>query len=102
MNSGRKEGFMANMVQYRAVIEDLIKERNLLQLRIGEIDAAIAALRKLMPVEQVAEPRVAIEQPSLHAMPGKYTGMGVRWAILSLLTEDATEPMSPSEIARTL
>jgi hypothetical protein len=93
---------MANLDQYRAVIEDLIKERNLHQLRIGEIEAAISALRKLMPAEQIAEQRAAPQQPVLHAMPGKYTGMGVRWAILSLLTEDATGAMLPSEIAKIL
>lgn len=93
---------MANQEQYRVVLEDLIKQRNLLQFKIGEIDNAINALKRLMPVDGIVESKVAPAQPVLTGMPGKYAGMGVRWAILNLLTEDADGPMAATEIANVL
>ena len=103
MNSPNwKEESMANLEQYRAVLEDLFTQRSQLQFRIGEIDAAIGALRKLMPEEQIAEPKNAVPQPVLTGMPGKYAGMGVRWAILNMLSEDAVAPMRTIEIVNAL
>lgn len=103
MNSpNRKEEYMANLEQYRAVLEDLIKQRNLLEFKIGEIDNAINALKRLMPADEVAVPKHAEPQPVLTGLPGKYTGMGVRWAILNLLAEDAVYPMGSTAIANAL
>jgi hypothetical protein len=97
MNSPiRKEEIMANPDQYRAVLDDLIRQRNEHLFRITEIDSAIAALRRLMPNEPV---KVAMEQPTLSGLPGKYAGMGVRASVLRLLAEDAVAPMRTVEMA---
>jgi hypothetical protein len=96
-----KEKNMANTEQYRAVLDDLMKQRAQLSFRITEIDSAVAALRRLMPPEEISAPKNS--QPSLPmAESGKYTGMGVRWAILALLTEDATSPLTTGQIADAL
>lgn len=96
-----KEKNMANMEQYRAVLDDLMKQRAQLLFRVGEIDTAVAALRRLMPVEDITP--VKSSQTSLPiTINGKYAGMSVRWAILSLLTEDATEPLTTGQIAEAL
>ena len=98
-----KEKMMANTEQYRAVLDDLMKQRAQLSYRIGEIDTAVAALRRLMPTENIEPPAVGQAQPSLPMVAtGKYVGMGVRWAILSLLTEDATSPLTTGQIADAL
>jgi hypothetical protein len=103
MNSfNLKEETMANLEQYRAVLEDLFTQRSQLQFRIGEIDAAIGALRKLMPAEQIAERKSAAPQQILTGVPGKYAGMGVRWAILNMLSEDAVGPMRTIEMVNAL
>jgi hypothetical protein len=103
MNSStKKEETMANQEQYRAVLEDLIKQRSLLQYRIGEIEAAVTALKRLMPDEPVVEKRIAPAQTVMNGMPGKYTGMGVRAAILRMLAEDAVAPMRTVEMAHAL
>jgi hypothetical protein len=103
MNSPtKKEECMANLEQYRAVLEDLFTQRSQLQFKIGEIDAAIGALQKLMPAEQIASPKIAPTQAELAGMPGKYSGMGVRWAVLNLLAEDAVRPMRATEIVNAL
>jgi hypothetical protein len=96
-----KEKNMANTEQYRAVLDDLMKQRAQLSFRITEIDSAVAALRRLMPVEEITVPKNS--QPSLPMVEnGKYAGMGVRWAILALLTEDATSPLTTGQIADAL
>jgi hypothetical protein len=104
MNSTRSKGEnMANQDQYRAVLDDLFKQRSQLQFKVGEIDAALAALRRLMPPEEITESRPEEPQPTLQGTTiGKYAGMGVRWAILNLLSEDAIKPMSTGEIAEAL
>jgi hypothetical protein len=104
MNSTRSKGEnMANKEQYRAVLEDLFKQRSQLQFKIGEIEAALAALRRLMPAEEIVESKPEEPQPTLQGTTiGKYAGMGVRWAILRLLSEDAVKPMPTGEIADTL
>lgn len=92
---------MATIEQYRAVLDDLLLQRNHYQFRITEIESGIAALRRLMPHEQsqVAKPR---QEPLLNVAEGKYAGMSVRWGILELLTEDATGPMTTGQIADAL
>jgi hypothetical protein len=103
MNSPtRKEETMANQGQYRAVLEDLMKQRSALQYRIGEIDAAVAALKRLMPDEPIAEQKIAPEQRVLGGVPGRYTGLGVRMAVLQLLSEHAIRPMRTTEMAQAL
>ena len=96
-----KEKNMANLDQYRAVLDDLMKQRHQLHFRIGEIDTAVAALRRLMPVEDAA-PVSSSQQPLPMVANGKYTGMSTRWAILSLLSEDATGPLTTGQIADSL
>jgi len=96
-----KEKTMANLDQYRAVLDDLMKQRNLLQFKMGEIDAAVVALRRLMPEEE--SPRAKDSQQVLPmASNGRYTGMSTRWAILALLSEDAIVPMTTGQIAEAL
>ncbi|WP_263376495.1 hypothetical protein [Granulicella aggregans] len=96
-----KEKNMANLEQYRAVLGDLLKQKDQLQFKIGEIDTAVAALRRLMPPEEIAA-----RKDSQTFLPivvnGKYTGMSNRWGILALLSEDATGPMTTGEIAEAL
>jgi hypothetical protein len=96
----RKEESMANQEQYRAVLDDLLKQRNQLQYKISEIDAAVSALRKLMPEAEIVS-HVARQVP-LAISGGKYAGMSVRWGILQLLSEDAVGPMVTGQIAEAL
>jgi hypothetical protein len=96
-----REKIMANKEQYRAVLDDLMKQRSELQYKIGEIDSAVSALRRLMPNEPITT-----EKSSQQVLPiegqGRYFGMSTRWAILWLLSEDATAPMTTGEIADAL
>jgi hypothetical protein len=96
-----REKTMANLEQYRAVLSDLMKQRNELQFKIGEIDSAVTALRRLMPNEEISVPK-----DNQQALPmvetGRYTGMSTRWGILQLLSEDASGPMSTGQIADAL
>lgn len=96
-----KEKTMANAEQYRAVLDDLLKQRHEYQFKIGEIDAAVAALSRLMPNEIIAPKRDS--QQSLPIIEnGRYAGMSNRWAILQLLSEDALGPMTTGQIAEAL
>jgi hypothetical protein len=100
----KKEDFMSQVEHYRAVLDDLQNQRNVLQYRIKEIDTAITSLHRLIPegakneVPTPAMPNV----PSAVVPEGKYAGMSVRWAILNLLAEDATAPMGTGDIADAL
>ncbi len=96
-----KEKTMANLEQYRAVLDDLMKQRNQLQFRMGEIDAAVAALRRLMP-DAPSAPQPDSQATLLLASDGRYSGMSVRWAVLALLSEDAIAPMGTGQIAEAL
>ena len=96
-----KEKSMANLEQYRAVLDDLMKQRSELQYKIGEIDNAVTALRRLMPNEEIVPDKVS-QQVLPIQIDGHYTGMSTRWAILALLTEHATGPMTTGEIADAL
>src|SRR5260370_31221723 len=100
----KKEDFMSQIEHYRAVLDDLQKQRELHQFKITEIDKAVASLRRLIPGEAQEElPIPGYTSPMLPTMRvGKYAGMSVRWAILNLLNEDATGPMGTSEIAEAL
>ena len=93
-----KEKTVANSEQYRAVLDDLLKHRNELQFKMGEIDAAVVALRRLMPPEAKLVAK-ASQQPLPIESGGKYTGMSVRWAVLALLTEDALGPLKTGKLA---
>jgi hypothetical protein len=95
-----KEKTMANLEQYRAVLDDLMKQRAVLNFKIGEIDSAVAALRRLMPVDEIASP-VATQLP-MAISNGRYAGMSVRWAVLNLLAEDAVGPMDTGAVAEAL
>jgi hypothetical protein len=96
------QDFMSQIEHYRAVLDDLQRQRDLYQLKITEVDQAIASLHRLIPDDAKKE----LPVPDYSSVPknpivqaGKYAGMGVRWAILSLLSETATGPMSTGEIA---
>jgi hypothetical protein len=98
----KREEFMSQVEHYRAVLADLQQQRDLHHLKINEIDQAISSLRKLIPddaKQEIPMPELANvpQNPAIKA--GKYSGMSVRWAILSLLSEDATRPMNTGEIA---
>ena len=98
---------MSQIEHYRAVLEDLQQQRDLHQLKITEIDKAISSLQRLIPDDARSELPIAQSQYAVTPTPasvraGKYAGMSVRWAILNLLNEDATRPMSTGEIAEAL
>lgn len=96
------EKSMANLDQYRAVLEDLEKQKNEYLFKVREVEVAIAALRKLMPDEP--RPTAAAVDNLLPVVveQNKYAGMSVRWAILCLLTEDAVAPLSTGAVAQLL
>jgi hypothetical protein len=96
----KEKNEMANTEQYRAVLDDLMKQRDLLQFKVREIDTAVAALRRLMPIEEVPAPRDV--QLTMDIATGKYADMSVRWSILNLLAEDALGPMGTAQIANAL
>ena len=99
----KNEKSMANLEQYRAVLDDMERQRNEHLFKARELEIAMAALLKLMPQEQKTVAQPAPQQLPLAAISAdKYTGMSVRWAILCLLTEDATGPMSTGLIAEAL
>jgi hypothetical protein len=100
----KKEEFMSHIEHYRAVLDDLQSQRNELQYRIKEIDTAITSLHRLIPEAARNEfPTPAMPSvPSAVVPHGKYAGMSVRWAILNLLAEDATAPMTTGDIAEAL
>ena len=70
----KKEDFMTQVEHYRAVLDDLQNQRNVLQYRIKEIDTAITSLHRLIPegakneVPTPAMPNV----PSAVVPQGKY------------------------------
>src|SRR5579863_182867 len=92
----QKEDFMLQIEHYRAVLNDLQKQRNLYQFRIQEIDNAISSLHRLIPedVKDELPAPAMVNPPAAVVVRGKYAGMSVRWAILNLLAEDANHPMS--------
>ncbi len=96
-----KDKNMANLGQYRAVLDDLFKQRSELQFKIGEIDAAVAALTRLMPPDEPSRAKDS-QQVLPISSSGKFSGMSTRWAVLCLLSEDATGPMNTGQIAETL
>jgi hypothetical protein len=96
-----KEKMMANLEQYRAVLEDLMKQRAQLQFKIGEIETAVAALRRLMP-EQESIATKDSQSPLPVTFQGKYAGMSNRWAILAYLSEDANGPVTTGQVAEVL
>jgi hypothetical protein len=100
----KKEDFMSQIEHYRAVLDDLQSQRNVLQYRIKEIDTAITSLHRLIPEDaKTALPTPSMPSVSSAVVPhGKYAGMSVRWAILNLLAEDATAPMTTGDIAEAL
>ena len=100
----KKEDFMSQIEHYRAVLDDLQKQRNEFQFKIQEIDTAMSSLHRLIPASAKDE----LPTPSMPNLPvaqvatGKYSGMSVRWAVLNLLAEDATASMTTGEIAEAL
>ena len=95
---------MSQVEYYRAVLDDLQNQRNVLQYRIKEIDTAITSLHRLIPEganNEVRTPTMT-NVPSAVVPQGKYAGMSVRWAVLNLLAEDATAPMTTGDIADAL
>jgi hypothetical protein len=100
----KKEDFMSQIEHYRAVLDDLQKQRNEFQYRIKEIDTAITSLHRLIPEAAKSElPTPAMPSVQSATVPqGKYAGMSVRWAILNLLAEDAIAPMTTGDIADAL
>lgn len=101
----KKEEFMTQIEHYRAVLSDLERQRNMYALKINEIDQAIASLHRLIPEDAKPElppPPVVNAAYRAEVPHGKFTGMSVRWAILYLLSEMATGPMTTGEIAAAL
>jgi len=101
----KKEDFMPQIEHYRAVLDDLQRQRDMLHLKIDEIDKAISSLHRLIPEEAKEElptPSYATVSSAVTLRSGKYSGMSVRWAILNLLNVDATGPMGTGEIAEAL
>lgn len=100
----KKEDFMSQIEHYRAVLDDLQSQRNVLQYRIKEIDTAITSLHRLIPEGAKNElPTPDMPNISRADVPqGKYSGMSVRWAVLNLLAEDATAPMTTGDVADAL
>lgn len=91
---------MANVAQYRAVLDDMLKQRVQLAARLDETDAAISAMRKMMPDSEAS---VGQQRPSVPVIgDGKYAGMSVRWGVLNLLAESANTRMTTSDIASAL
>ncbi len=105
MAAEKKEDLMPQIEHYRAVLEDLRRQRDMLTLKVNEIDKAISSLHRLIPEEAKQElppPDFANASKPQPIMSGKYAGMGVRWAILNLMAEDANGPMPTGEIATAL
>jgi hypothetical protein len=104
MANQEKEDFMSQIEHYRAVLDDLQRQRDLYHLKINEINQAIASLHRLIPDEAKQElpPVIYSNTTAVPPPPGKFSGMSVRWAILNLLSEVATGPMSTGEIAAAL
>ena len=101
----KKEEFMTHIEHYRAVLDDLQSQRAMHQLKVAEIDSAIASLGRLIPndaKEELPVPEQKSGQAASNVPVGKYAGMSVRWAILNLLNEDANSPMGTGEIAEAL
>jgi hypothetical protein len=100
----KREDFMSQIEHYRAVLDDLHRQRDLHSLKVTEIDKAISSLHRLIPAdakEEFPTPNYSMAStPTVRA--GKYAGMSVRWAILCLLSEDATGPMGTGDIADAL
>jgi hypothetical protein len=102
-----KGKIMSNQEHYKAVLDDFLQQRRQHQLKIEEIDSAITVLRRMWPVES----GVSVSTAGLASKPdelpytvtaGKYTGMSVRWAVLNLLSEDTTKPLTTGLIADAL
>jgi hypothetical protein len=106
MAAHEKEDFMSQIEHYRAVLEDLQRQRNLYNLKISEIDQAMASLHRLIPEDAKPDLPPPLPQSKVDyvAIPrdGRYAGMSVRWAILYLLSEIATTPLSTGHIAAIL
>jgi hypothetical protein len=101
----KKEEFMNQAEHYRAVLADLQKQRELHQFKIAEIDKAVASLHRLIPddaKEELPAPNYSNIPVNPAVKTGRFSGMGVRWAVLNLLSEVATGPMSTGEIAAAL
>lgn len=101
----KKEDFMSQIEHYRAVLADLQGQRDLHQLKITEIDKAMSSLQRLIPndaKDEIPSANYNNAPSTINVRPGKYSGMSVRWAILNLLNEDATGPMSTGAIADAL
>lgn len=99
MTEIKKEDFMSQIEHYRAVLSDLQRQRNVYSLKINEIDQAIASLHRLIPEDvKTGLPPVAPANVPSQNVP-KFAGMSVRWAILYLLSEIATGPMTTGDIA---
>ena len=95
---------MSQINHYRAVLDDLQAQRAMHQLKISEIDSAMASLGRLIPADAKEELPTTISdvQSTMKVPQGKYAGISVRWAILSLLNEDATRPLGTGEVAEAL
>jgi len=100
----KKEDFMSQIEHYRAVLSDLNRQRDVYRLKINEIEQAIASLHRLIPTEVKTElpPPPQINAAYQNVPKGQFGGMSVRWAILYLLSEIATGPLTTGEIASAL
>ena len=85
------------MEHYNAVLRDIRAKQAKYRQELAELDQAEIAIGKLLASQ--ASLFTAIPQSNPAA---RYSNMSVRWAVLNLLSEDATGPLATPEIARRL
>jgi|ERR1035437_2284438 hypothetical protein len=97
--------------QYVAVLEDLDRERTDIQRELGglqkrlrELDNTITTLRRRVDPAYQPSQRPLLEMPiqpvQTYPPEEKYAYIGVRWAVLHLLSE--SDPLSTADIAEKL
>lgn len=92
---------------YRAVLDDLGAKKAKVLQELNQLDAAIAAIKSLagdpvqvQPQRPTAQHATVPNAPVEHGI--NYAAISVRWAVLSLLADVATGPMSTGQIAEAL
>ncbi|MEK7994252.1 MAG: hypothetical protein AAB403_10650 [Planctomycetota bacterium] len=80
---------------YAAVLRDLEVRRAQCQRELTELEQIIGGIRKQLSVP------ISVGS-SLPNVAGKFANMSVRWAILNLLAEESTAPMTTPAVADAL
>jgi hypothetical protein len=84
---------------YHAVLRDLEMRRSRCQQELANIEQTISGIRNLLARDASLFAHIPQSVPP---PVGKYAGMSVRWAVLSYLAEEATEPVPTSVISQAL